>query len=265
MKAVFVCVLAALIVCAQAHVNFAEAEYNDGATHEMGHLMRPTVEAIHHESMPMPSVPEPLAAEEPKKSLVQEVTGINDADEMRFAEVEESASAHVAAPTMSATSDDEDKASKLKTALESVKAEIVHLAKAIKSEKAWVKQVTAIIESYVHKTRRVNADVRAKQRQVRDLFKKKKQIDNLILQERLLKKLNVANKDLVTIGSALGNVKKKEEAFSKSKNSIAGTIGAIQAELKKLRGEKGARKAAKKAKKKAKKAAKKAEKKALKK
>eukprot|EP00310_Coccolithus_braarudii_P013989 CAMPEP_0183349822 /NCGR_PEP_ID=MMETSP0164_2-20130417/13884_1 /TAXON_ID=221442 /ORGANISM="Coccolithus pelagicus ssp braarudi, Strain PLY182g" /LENGTH=277 /DNA_ID=CAMNT_0025521611 /DNA_START=51 /DNA_END=884 /DNA_ORIENTATION=- len=238
MRLVALCVIAALVAC-NAHPQYAEAEYENGQGHSGHFNIHPAVEQpVMHESMPVPSVPEPAVAEAPKKSLVEEVTGLSDANEFRFAEVHEAP----AAPTYSgedAPADDSPagKMGELEKALDAVKSEIVHKAKSIKSEKQWVQEVTKIIESYVHKTRRVNANIRKLQREVRDLFKKKKQIDNMIIQQRLLKKLAQANKDLAVIGGALNNVQKKQEKFSKSKENIAGTIGAIEAELSKLRGE----------------------------
>jgi len=128
----------------------------------------------------------------------------------------------------------------LQDALQNVKDQIVFKANEIKSEKRWVKEVTKIIEAYIKKTRRVNANIRNLQKEVKVLFRKKKQIENMIVQRKLEKKLKVAAQDLDTIRSALTSVKKKETAFKKSKSDIAQTIGAMQSELAKLRGEPGA-------------------------
>ncbi len=208
--------------------------------------------------MPIPSLPEPAAAEPRHKSVVESVTGksIDDAaSSMRFAEAR--------APAASSYIDGGDaggKVAALKDALQNVKDQIVAKASQIKSEKKWVKEVTAIIKTYVHKTRRVNANIRKLQKEVKDLFRKKKQIDNLILQRRLEDKLKVANKDLQTLKGALTNVQKKKSAFQRSKQDITTTIGAIKHELAKLQGkEKPKGKKGKKGKKGAKKAAKKKE------
>jgi predicted nucleic acid-binding Zn-ribbon protein len=136
-----------------------------------------------------------------------------------------------------ATDDDGNKDKELEEALQSVKDQIVAKANQIKSEKEWVKEVTKIIEDYVKKTRRVNGNIRQTQKEVKILFRKKKQIENMILQRKLEKKLRVANDDLATLNGAMEGLQKKATAFTKSKVDIENTIGALETELKKLRGE----------------------------
>lgn len=137
---------------------------------------------------------------------------------------------------MVAVDDDGNKDQELAEALQTVKDQIVAKANEIKAEKKWVREVTKIIEAYVKKTRRVNANIRQLQKDVKVLFRKKKQIENMIVQRKLEKKLKVAVADMNTINLALKNVKIKENAFTKSKNSIKATIGAMETALKKLRG-----------------------------
>jgi chromosome segregation ATPase len=136
-----------------------------------------------------------------------------------------------------ASDDDPNKDQELADALQNVKDQIVFKANEIKSEKRWVKEVTKIIEAYIKKTRRVNSNIRDLQKAVKVLFRKKKQIENMIVQRKLEQKLKVAGQDLDTIRQALTSVKKKQDAFNKSKKDISQTIGAMQAELAKLRGE----------------------------
>jgi hypothetical protein len=233
---------------------------DDRFVEESSHLSRPTIVASNvpvHASVPFPHTPEPLAAE-PKKPSIVEQAGLKDPFEhddiknFRFralsratagskAEVEAKTETEVEAPMTSQYIDGDAGAAKMKAlheALQSVKDQIVAKASQIKSEKKWVKEVTKIIETYVVKTRRVNMNIRQLQKQVKELFRKKKQIDNLIVQRKLEKKLKVANKDLTTLQSALHNVKKKHDAFMKSKRDVTVTIGAIESELGKLKGQK---------------------------
>lgn len=135
-----------------------------------------------------------------------------------------------------ATDSDADKDKELAEALQSVKDQIVHKANQIKSEKKWVHEVTKIIEAYVRKTRRVNANIRTLQKDVKTLFRKKKQIENMTLQRKLESKLRLATVDLATLQAAISGVKHKADAFAKSKHDIKTTIGALEAELAKLRG-----------------------------
>lgn len=151
---------------------------------------------------------------------------------------------------MHIVSDDEEEGQKekeLADALQAVKDHIVAKANQIKSEKRWVKEVTAIIQSYVIKTRRVNANIRTLQAEVKELFRKKKQIENMILQRMLEKKLRTATDDLHVLREALTAVQKKEDAFNQSKNNIRETIAQIEQELSKLRNKELAKAEAEKA------------------
>jgi len=137
---------------------------------------------------------------------------------------------------MVAVDEDGNKDQELAEALQTVKDQIVAKANEIKAEKKWVREVTKIIEAYVKKTRRVNGNIRQLQKDVKMLFRKKKQIENMIVQRKLEKRLKVAVADMTTINLALKNVKVKETAFNKSKNSIKATISAMDTALKQLRG-----------------------------
>jgi len=136
-----------------------------------------------------------------------------------------------------AIDDEHNKDQELADALQSVKDQMVFKANQIKQEKRWVKEVTKIIEAYVKKARRVNAHIRQMQQEIKVLFRKKKQIENMIVQRKLEQKLVVARRDLAIVDHALKNVKKKETAFHKSRTDIKQTIGAMADELHKLRGE----------------------------
>lgn len=243
-----------LLSCVFAQENYQEVQYSDAPRfreQQAVRFIRPVVNTPPQQSnslVPTPSTPEPAAAAEPRRSLVEEVTGLSEQEDniheaaahMRFREAA-TASAAASAPAEyhTATNDDDgsdDKDKQLQDALQNVKDQIVAKASQIKSEKKWVKEVTKIIETYVQKTRRVNANIRSLQKDVKGLFRKKKQIENLVLQRRLQDKLKIASKDLNTLESALKNVKTKEDAFTKSKHDISETIAAVQEELSKLRG-----------------------------
>ena len=136
-----------------------------------------------------------------------------------------------------AKDDNSQKDQELADALQNVKDQIVFKANEVKREKRWVREVTKIVETYIKKSRRVNGNVRNLQSEIKILFRKKKQIENMIVQRKLETKLKVANTDLTTIRAAIKSVKEKEAAFKKSKTDIKQTIGAMEKELSKLRGE----------------------------
>jgi len=84
-----------------------------------------------------------------------------------------------------ASDEDSNKDQELAEALQTVKDQIVAKANEIKAEKKWVREVTKIIEAYVKKVRRVNANIRNLQKDIKSLFRKKKQIENMIVQRKL--------------------------------------------------------------------------------
>jgi hypothetical protein len=181
--------------------------------------------------------PEPASARFVEQKKDDAITAESKKAEEKAAELEKEHDEIVR--NMHVTSDDDEEMQKdkeLADALQSVKDQIVAKANQVKNEKKWVREVTKIIETYVHKTRRVNANIRLTQEQVKILFRKKKQIENMVLQRKLERKLMVANKDLDVLRSAIHNVKNKATAFSKSKDDIRKTIGSIEAQLSVLRG-----------------------------
>lgn len=184
-------------------------------------------------------VPEPSSAEPAAASHDENVAKMStacgreidcDSKETKLADAQREAN-------MASIENDGDKEKELDEALQSVKDEIVQKATQIREEKKWVKEVTKIVETYVLKVKRVNSNIREMQADVKELFRKKKQIENLKLQRKLELKLKVATKDLSTLQDALGSVHEKESAFVKSKKDIRSTIGAIEDQLRKLRGE----------------------------
>jgi len=112
----------------------------------------------------------------------------------------------------------------------------------INDEKAWVTQVRKIVEQYNKKVKRVLADIEKTKNEVKVLFKKKKQIENLKIQRALQKKLKDATADLNTLKSALNHVKSKASEFSKTKSQIKKTIISIHTQLAKLKGVKDPKK-----------------------
>lgn len=131
---------------------------------------------------------------------------------------------------------DETRDQELADALQTAKDQIVAKATQIKAEKTWVKEVTSLVTEYVHKIRKVNANIRTMQLEVKNLWRKKKQIENLILQRKLERKLRVANADLNTLKKALENLTAKTQTFVKSKKEIRETIGALEKEIAVLKG-----------------------------
>lgn len=124
----------------------------------------------------------------------------------------------------------------LEIALEEIKHDIVVKSKQVMEEKAWVSQVREIMQQYELKVQRVEQNINTLRTEVKTLYKKKRQIENLMLQEKLDAKLNDAKADLRTLDNALMHVKNKERSFEKNKQDVATTVSAIKEQLNKLRG-----------------------------
>jgi len=127
---------------------------------------------------------------------------------------------------------------KLDVALAAIKQDIMVRNRQLEEEKAWVNEVHKITEQYNKKVHRVEADIVAVRNQVKELFKKKKQVENLKIQRQLEAKLKDATSDLATLQQALHHVKSKSAEFEKTKNEIKETIYGIHTQLAKLKGEK---------------------------
>lgn len=108
----------------------------------------------------------------------------------------------------------------------------------LEEEKNWVGEVRKITEQYNKKVHRVEADIVKVRNEVRSLFKKKKQVENLKIQRQLEAKLKDATSDLSTLQQALHHVKSKSQEFEKTKQEIKATIYGIHTQLAKLKGEK---------------------------
>jgi len=127
---------------------------------------------------------------------------------------------------------------KLDVALSAIKQDIMVRNRQLEEEKNWVNEVHKITEQYNKKVHRVEADIVKTRNEVKALFKKKKQVENLKIQRALEHKLKDATSDLSTLQQALHHVKSKSQEFEKTKQEIKKTIYGIHTQLAKLKGEK---------------------------
>jgi len=127
---------------------------------------------------------------------------------------------------------------KLDIALAAIKQDIMVRNRQLEEEKNWVGEVHKITEQYNKKVHRVEADIVKVRNEVKELFKKKKQVENLKIQRALEAKLKDATSDLSTLQQALHHVKSKSQEFEKTKQEIKKTIYGIHTQLSKLKGEK---------------------------
>jgi len=126
---------------------------------------------------------------------------------------------------------------KLNLALEAVKEDILSTNKQITDERKWVIAVAKIIASYNDKMKRVEAHIIALRKEMKALYRKKKQIENLKLQKALESKLKEARDELATLTHSLKHVAVKQGELNRSGADLRQTIAGIQAQLSKLRGQ----------------------------
>jgi len=136
------------------------------------------------------------------------------------------------------TSKNEDpEVAKLNLALEAVKEDILSTNKQITDERKWVIAVAKIIASYNDKMKRVEGHIVALRKEMKNLYRKKKQIENLKLQKALEGKLKEARDELATLTNSLKHVQSKQGELNKSGADLRATIAGIQGQLAKLRGQ----------------------------
>jgi len=135
------------------------------------------------------------------------------------------------------------KMSKLDLALAATKEEIMIRAKELHKEKDWAKKVEKLIGEYQEKFNKVTNNIDHLRKQTKALLKKKKQIQNIQVQNKLKEKLSVATSDLSRLQKQLSHIHTKENEFADTERQLKGTMGALKNSLLKLRGQ-NAKKAA---------------------
>jgi len=140
-------------------------------------------------------------------------------------------------PGISYPNGNEEPKDKLDLALDAVSEDIIAKSKQISEESKWIADVKTILQTYGTKVQRVDANINKLRHQVKDLYQKKKQIENLKLQKILQQKLTDAHEDLSKMQSALVHVKSKASEILQSKDDIQKTINGIESELTELKGD----------------------------
>lgn len=146
-------------------------------------------------------------------------------------EAEEVASLAAAAQMASMPGGGNDKYAE---AVNALKDDIMTKLKQIERENEWVTEVRKVIDQYSGKLANVEQNIERLRGQVKELYRKKKQIENVQLQMALKDKLQDAMEDLETLKSAIGHVKKKQDEFHQTRQTIEQTIAGINSQLSSL-------------------------------
>jgi len=126
---------------------------------------------------------------------------------------------------------------KLNLALAAVKEDILATNKQINDERRWSIAVNKIVASYKRKVARVENHIIALRKEMKALYRKKKQIENLKLQRALETKLKEARAELQILTNSLKHVAVKQGQLNRSGMDLRATIAGIQGQLAKLRGQ----------------------------
>lgn len=125
---------------------------------------------------------------------------------------------------------------RLEAALGALKEDIMRKVAQVQEETKWVEEVRKVLDTYEVKTRRVESNIHRVREEVRTLYRKKKQVENLKLQKQLELKLKDAKGDLQTLEQALSQIRGKADEFDQKKSSVLGEISSLQAQMAKLQG-----------------------------
>jgi len=129
------------------------------------------------------------------------------------------------------------KVGKLEIALGAVKEEIMVRAKELHKEKDWSKKVAHLIDEYQQKLAKVDGNIVHLRAQTKALLRKKKQIQNVQVQNKLRYKLQLAQADLNRLQKQMEHIAGKENEFSDTEKQLKGTMNALKNSLLKLRGQ----------------------------
>jgi len=129
------------------------------------------------------------------------------------------------------------KPTKLDVALGAVKEEIMVRAKQLHKEKDWSKKVATLIDEYQQKLSKVTGNIIQLRAQTKALLRKKKQIQNVQIQNKLRYKLQLAQEDLNRLQKQMEYIGGKENEFSDTEKQLKGTMNALKNSLLKLRGQ----------------------------
>lgn len=125
---------------------------------------------------------------------------------------------------------------KLKSAIIQIKGDIVRKVGDLRSEANWVSEVKVITTQFREKITKTKAAIQDKKILLKALLKKKRQLENLLLQLKLQAKLNEAKTDLGSLQTALRSVAEKKATFAINSQEVQKTVDEITSEIKLLNG-----------------------------
>lgn len=125
---------------------------------------------------------------------------------------------------------------KLRAAIIQIKGDIMRKISDLRSSASWVAAVKIITNQFQMKVNNTRAAIHEKKHKLKKLLKKKRQLENLLLQLRLEAKLDEARTDMASLSSALHGVANKKSRFDKNRQQVQDTVQKIKQQLMILNG-----------------------------
>jgi len=125
---------------------------------------------------------------------------------------------------------------RMREAEDAIKSEILAKAHKVKDQEKWTVDVETLISTMETKAASVSRSTHKLRESIAQLLTKKRQIENLILQRHLQKKLELSKDDLKVVDKSLSHIKSKAHEFHKAQSTLSETVTKLQQELNKLQG-----------------------------
>jgi len=127
---------------------------------------------------------------------------------------------------------------KIVAALEAITADLISRGKELTSERKWSTQVKSMLDVYKEKVSNVDTHIEKIRTEMKELLKKKRQIENVEVQQQLNTKLRLAQGDLEALDGAMSHVQSKADEFAEKKKTLEASIKKIETQVKGLQGAK---------------------------
>jgi hypothetical protein len=126
---------------------------------------------------------------------------------------------------------------KIVQALDAVKSELVSKGQELTREREWANAVEDMVSQYQAKLHNVHEHITKLHDEMKDLLVKKKQIENVEIQQQLKEKLSLAEVDMSTLNDALEHVRTQTEKFGNKRKELEQQIKTLEDQMVKLKGE----------------------------
>jgi len=133
------------------------------------------------------------------------------------------------------------KEDKLAMAFNAVNSEVMARVHEINTEQKWIKSVQSLITIYTKKHGQVSKNMKKVKKDIRSLLRKKKQIQNAIIQRELKTRVKMTSTDLTAVNRQLRRILKKAQQFKRHQTKLKKLLTRMKGQLSHLRGKPAAK------------------------